>query len=70
VGLQWSFWDGKAWKADWDPQKEKGLPSLVRIDLTSQDAHDRRYDLQALVSPSCTNRAVTASGDKNQSVKP
>jgi type II secretory pathway pseudopilin PulG len=70
VGLQWSFWDGTVWKADWDHETEKGLPLLVRIDLTSQDAHERQYDLQALVSPSCTTKAVSASDDSNQSVKP
>lgn len=68
--LRWSFWDGATWRPDWDPAMKKGLPRLARIDLTCQDAHDRRYDLQALVSPSCTTQSVTALGDANRPVKP
>jgi prepilin-type N-terminal cleavage/methylation domain-containing protein len=70
VGLQWSFWDGTVWKTDWDSQTEKALPLLVRIDLTSQDDHDRRYDLQTLVSPSCTTQALSAVNDANRPTKP
>ena len=68
--LQWSFWDGTTWKPDWDLSINKVLPRLARIDLTCQDAHDRRYDLQMLVSLSCTTQSVTAASDANGPAKP
>jgi len=68
--LQWSFWDGIAWKPDWDLSTNKALPRLARIDLTCQDAQDRRYDLQTLVSLWCTTQSVTGDSDANGPAKP
>ena len=68
--LRWSFSDGTTWRPDWDPATNRALPRLAGIELTCQDAHDRRYDLQMRVSLSCVTQSATVASDVKGPAKP
>ena len=69
-GLQWSFWDGTSWRPDWEGGAGKTLPLVVRVNMATQDDHNRPYELQAQVSPVRATRATVTTGDRDRPAKP
>lgn len=44
--LNWTFWDGEAWTAEWPPDgREDALPRMLRADITRPGGDTLRYDL-------------------------
>jgi hypothetical protein len=39
TGLQFQYWDGTAWVADWDSDANSGLPKAIEIQLTIQTTY-------------------------------